>query len=57
MMTDKHRITVLRKELGKKYEGFGAEELPKIANDACQINLEYQKLNIKEAVKQIKTGF
>ena len=32
----KEQYTVLRRELCKKHEGFGPEELPKIANDTHQ---------------------
>ena len=48
---------VLRKELCKKYERFGPEELPKIAIDVDQTDFEKQKQNIKEAEKQIKTVY
>lgn len=38
-------------------EGFGPAELPKTANDDDYTDLEKQKQNIKEAEKQIETGY
>ena len=45
------QYTILREKLCKKYEGFGPEELTKIADYTGQTDLEKQKQNIKEAEK------
>ena len=50
-MRDKHNI--IEKKLCKNYDGFGLEELPKIAYEADQTDLEKQEQNIKEEEKQI----
>ena len=50
-MIDKHNIT--GKKLCKNYDGFRLEELPKIAYEADQTDLEKQGQNIREAEKQI----
>ena len=51
IMIDKHNIT--GKKLCKNYDGFRLEELPKIAYEADQTDLEKQGQNIREAEKQI----
>ena len=49
--------SILQREPCKKCEGFGPAELPKTANDDDYTDLEKQKQNIKEAEKQIETGY